>query len=257
MISKVNVASIRELLEAGVHFGHKQSRRHPKMTPYISTFVKNNYPSHRSVDIIDLPQTVDLLKKACDALCDCARKGGRILFVGTKFQAKEAIQQAAERCGQYYVNHRWLGGMLTNWKTVSSSIKRLQDIEAVIESPEFSYSKKEQLNHRRIQEKYQMSLGGLRTMGGVPDMLFVIDARKDAIAVREAKCLGIPVVGIVDTNINPETIDYPIVGNDDGLRAIQLYCRFASDAILAGLAQELEMMENAPKSPKASRKKTD
>lgn len=237
MISTVPSASIQELLEAGVHFGHKKARWNPKMASYI-------YKTHHNVHIVDLPQTADLLKKACDALCSSVKKGGRILFVGTKFQAKEAIKDAAERCGQYYVNHRWLGGMLTNWKTVSSSIRRLKDIEEKIASPDFdSYTKKEQTSFHRTLEKYNLSLGGFREMGGLPSMLFVIDARKDDIAIREARHLGIPIVGVVDTNVNPELIDYPIPGNDDGLRAIQLYCRFASDAVLAGLAKEMSELE--------------
>lgn len=238
MISNIASASVKELLEAGVHFGHKKSRWNPKMAPYI-------YKTHHNVHIIDLPQTVQMLKSACDALCESAKNGGRILFVGTKFQAREAIKEAAERCGQYYVNHRWLGGMLTNWKTVSSSIQRLKETEETIASPDFeSFTKKEQIAIHRKMEKYNESLGGFRTMGGLPNMLFVIDIRKDAIAIREARNLGIPVVGIVDTNVDPELIDYPIPGNDDGLRAIQLYCRFASDAVLAGLAAELEEIDH-------------
>ena len=237
MISTIPSASIQELLEAGVHFGHKKARWNPKMAPYI-------YKTHHNVHIVDLPQTARLLKEACDALCASVKKGGRILFVGTKFQAKEAVKEAAERCGQYYVNHRWLGGMLTNWKTVSSSIRRLKAIEEKVASPEFeSYTKKEQIAFHRTLEKYKMSLGGFREMGGLPNMLFVVDIRKDAIAIREARLLGIPIVGIVDTNVNPELVDYPIPGNDDGLRAIQLYCRFASDAVLAGLAEELSASE--------------
>jgi len=242
MISTVPSASIQELLQAGVHFGHKKARWNPKMAPYI-------YKTHHNVHIIDLPQTAELLKKACDALCASVKNGGRILFVGTKFQAREAVKEAAERCGQYYVNHRWLGGMLTNWKTVSSSIRRLKAIEEKIASPDFdSYTKKEQISFHRTLEKYKMSLGGFREMGGLPNMLFVVDTRKDAIAIREARLLGIPVVGIVDTNVNPELVDYPIPGNDDGLRAIQLYCRFISDAALAGLAEELSETETKKKS---------
>jgi small subunit ribosomal protein S2 len=165
--------------------------------------------------------------------------------VGTKFQAKEAIKEEAERCGQYYVNHRWLGGMLTNWKTVSSSIHRLKSFEEKVASPEFSsYTKKEQSHFHRTLEKDYLSLGGFREMGGLPNMLFVVDIRKDAIAVKEARLLGIPIVGIVDTNVNPNLVDYPIPGNDDGLRAIQLYCRFASNAVLAGIARELSEENN-------------
>lgn len=226
--------SVQELLESGVHFGHQISRWNPKMAPWI-------YKVHNRVHIINLPQTLVYLKRALEFLFTVAREGGRVLFVGTKMQAKDAIQSAAMRCGQYYVNHRWLGGMLTNWKTVSQSIKRLKELEARVASPEFAlYSKKEQLDFHRKLEKLNLSLGGIRDMGDLPDVVFVLDTNKELCAVQEAKHLGIPIIAILDTNSNPDGIGYPIPGNDDASKAIRLYCDLMAQTILEGLQAELQ-----------------
>ena len=227
--------TMRQLLEAGVHFGHNTRRWNPKMKPFLFG-VRNN------VHIIDLEQTVPMLARALDALRDTAAKGGRVLFVGTKRQAQERVAETAKKCGQYYVNHRWLGGMLTNWKTVSQSIKRLRDIEDRMEKSAQSSSggltKREQLQMTREKEKLEMALGGIKEMGGLPDILFVIDTNKEAIAVQEAQRLGIPVVAVVDSNSNPEGITFPIPGNDDALRAIETYCELVMGAVLDGLQRE-------------------
>ena len=225
--------SMRQLLEAGVHFGHNTRRWNPKMREYIFG-VRNN------VHIIDLQQTVPLLNAALKALHDISANGGRILFVGTKRQAADKVADAAKRCGQYYVNHRWLGGMLTNWKTITGSINRLRELNDVLANPEASgRTKKELLLMAREQEKLEATIGGIKDMGGQPDALFIIDTTKEDIAILEAKKLGIPVIAVVDSNSDPEFIDFPIPGNDDAQRAIELYCNLASQAILAGLQDEL------------------
>ena len=221
--------SMRQLLESGAHFGHRQQRWNPKMAPYI-------YGSRNDIHILDLTQTVPLLHQALVALRDVAAGGGRILFVGTKRQASEPIAAAAKRCAQYYVNHRWLGGTLTNWQTISKSIQRLRSIEETLSTAEQSgLTKKELLGLLREQDKLERSLGGIKEMGGVPNMLFVIDTNKEAGALSEAKKLGIPVTAIVDSNSNPDGIAHPIPGNDDAARALALYCDLAARAIIDGL----------------------
>jgi small subunit ribosomal protein S2 len=227
--------TLQDLLEAGAHFGHKTSRWNPQMSRYI-------YKIHKGVHIIDLPQTVSMLERAQKEVVEVVKNGGRVLFVGTKPQARELIKKAAERCGQYYIDHRWLGGTLTNWSTISESIKRLRDLEAKIASPEFfSYTKKEQQGFHHKLQRLNLFLGGIKNMGGLPDILFILDIKKEAIAVKEANQLGIPVVGVVDTNTDPRPIQFPIPGNDDALRAIQLYCDAFSDAVLAGLEEEMSL----------------
>ncbi len=223
--------SMRQLLESGAHFGHRQQRWNPKMAPYI-------YGSRNDIHILDLTQTVPLLHTALVALRDTAAGGGRILFVGTKRQASEPIAAAAKRCAQYYVNHRWLGGTLTNFQTVSNSIKRMRTIEETLSSAQSSgLKKKELLGMLRERDKLDRSLGGIKEMGGLPNMLFVIDTNKEAIAISEAKKLGIPVMAILDSNSNPDGITYPIPGNDDAARALALYCDLAARAIIDGLSQ--------------------
>ena len=226
--------TVRQLIENGVHFGHNARRWNPKMGPYI-------YGVREGVHILDLTQTQPMLTRALQAVRDVAAKGGKILFVGTKMQAQEAVRDAATRCGQYYVNHRWLGGMLTNWKTISSSIKRLKDIDAKTEKGELNgLTKKEKLNLSREREKLFASLGGIQNMNGRPDLIFVIDVPKEDLAISEAKKLGIPVVAICDSNANPDGIDFPVPGNDDALRAINLYCDLVSAAVLDGMQAELK-----------------
>lgn len=225
--------SLRQLLEAGVHFGHQTHRWNPKMGQFI-------YGDRNGIHIIDLTQTVPLLDAALQAMRDAVSKGGRILFVGTKRQASRGVAEAAERCAQYYMNHRWLGGTLTNWKTVSNSISRMKKLDEQLEGGEASsLTKKERLNLDRERQKLTMSLGGIREMGGVPDMIFVIDTNKEALAIAEANKLGIPVVAVLDSNSDPTGIDYPIPGNDDAARAIKLYCDLASDAALDGMAAQM------------------
>ena len=224
--------SMRQLLEAGVHFGHQTHRWNPKMRQYI-------YGERSQIHIIDLSKTVPLLHQALVQVRDIVAKGGRVLFVGTKRQAQEPVAEAAQRCAQYYMNHRWLGGTLTNWETVSHSIKRLKDLEAMFESPEGGQglTKKELLNLERERDKLQRALGGIANMGGLPDLMFVIDTNKEAIAVKEARKLGIPVVAVVDTNCDPASVDFPFPGNDDAARAISLYCNLIADAVMDGLAE--------------------
>jgi small subunit ribosomal protein S2 len=225
---------MRQLLEAGVHFGHHTRRWNPKMSPYI--FGKRN-----SIHIINLEKTVPMLYEALEAVQSIAKNGGKFLFVGTKRSASDLIAQAATNCGQYYVNHRWLGGMLTNWETVSKSIKKLKNLEDRISSEEInSLTKKERLNIERQKEKLDLTLGGIKNMNGIPDALFVIDINKEAIAVLEANNLNIPVIAICDTNTNPSNVDYPIPGNDDALRAISLYCDLIAASVLKGLETNLE-----------------
>jgi len=226
--------SMRQLIEAGVHFGHNARRWNPKMGQYI-------YGTREGVHIMDLTQTVPMLYRAMEAIRDVAAKGGKVLFVGTKEQAQEPIEQAAKRCGQFFVNHRWLGGMMTNWKTISSSIKRLKDIDSKIAKGELNgFTKKEKLNMEREREKLFASLGGIQDMNGRPDIIFVIDVLKEQLAIAEAKKLGIPVVAICDSNADPDGIAYPIPGNDDALRAINLYCDLVSGAVLDGIQAELK-----------------
>jgi small subunit ribosomal protein S2 len=227
--------TMRQLLEAGVHFGHKTRRWNPKMEPYLFG-VRNN------VHIIDLQQTVPLLHQAMDAVRAVAAAGGRVLFVGTKRQASAHVAEAAKRCGQYYVDHRWLGGMLTNWKTISNSIRRLKDLESQLdgasEEGQAGLTKKELLRLTREREKLDRALGGIKDMGAPPDIIVVIDTNKEAIAVKEANKLAIPVVAVLDSNSDPVGIDHPVPGNDDSLRAIELYCDLISAAVLDGLQEE-------------------
>jgi small subunit ribosomal protein S2 len=223
--------SMRQLLESGAHFGHRTQRWNPKMAPYI-------YGSRNSIHIIDLTQTVPLMHQALVALRDVVSGGGRVLFVGTKRQASEPIAAAAKRCAQYYVNHRWLGGTLTNWQTISNSIKRLRGIEETLTSAAGSgLTKKELLGLLRERDKLERALGGIKEMGGLPNMLFVIDTNKEEIAIAEARKLGIPVAAIVDSNSNPDGIAYPIPGNDDAARALSLYCDLVARAIIDGLSE--------------------
>jgi small subunit ribosomal protein S2 len=223
--------TMRQLLEAGVHFGHHTRRWNPKMAPYI-------FGVRNGVHIIDLEQSVPLLYRAMNQVRDTVAGGGRVLFVGTKRQASDRIAEAAKRCGQYYVNSRWLGGMLTNFKTISQSIKRLRELEEALAQDKFGRTKKELLNLTRERDKLEKSLGGIKEMGGLPDVLFIIDTNKEAIAVKEAGRLNIPVVAVLDSNSDPEGVAFPIPGNDDAIRAIELYCELVSGAVLAGLQQE-------------------
>ncbi|MCX7646572.1 MAG: 30S ribosomal protein S2 [Rhodobacteraceae bacterium] len=224
--------TLRQLLEAGVHFGHQTQRWNPRMAPYI-------YGERNGIHIIDLTQTVPMLDAALHVIRETVAKGGRILFVGTKRQAQKPIAEAAEKCAQYYMNHRWLGGTLTNWKTVSQSIQRLKQIDETLAHGAEGLTKKERLGMEREQQKLQASLGGIREMGGLPDLLFVIDVNKEDLAILEAKKLGIPVVAVVDTNCSPEGVDYVIPGNDDAARAIALYCDLAARAALDGMSAQL------------------
>ncbi len=221
--------TMRQLLEAGVHFGHQTQRWNPRMGEFI-------YGARNGIHIIDLTQTVPMLDAALNAVRETVAKGGRVLFVGTKRQAAQPVAEAAEKCAQYYMNHRWLGGTLTNWQTVSQSINRLRQIDEHMEGGAEGLTKKERLNMERDQMKLQASLGGIREMGGVPDLLFVIDVKKEALAVAEANKLGIPVVAVVDTNCSPSGVDYIIPGNDDAARAISLYCDLVSRAALDGMS---------------------
>ncbi len=224
--------TMRQLLEAGVHFGHQTQRWNPRMGEFI-------YGARNGIHIVDLTQTVPMLDAALNAIRETVAKGGRVLFVGTKRQAAQPVAEAAEKCAQYYMNHRWLGGTLTNWQTVSKSIQRLKQIDEQMEQGAEGLTKKERLGMERDQGKLQASLGGIREMGGVPDLLFVIDVKKEALAVAEANKLGIPVVAIVDTNCSPDGVDFIIPGNDDAARAIALYCDLASRAALDGMSAQM------------------
>jgi small subunit ribosomal protein S2 len=221
--------SMRQLLEAGAHFGHQTHRWNPKMERYI-------FGSRANIHIIDLSQTIPLLHQALVKVREVAASGGRVLFVGTKRQASDPVATAARRCAQYYVNHRWLGGTLTNWRTISGSIARLRELEGVLEGSGEGRTKKELLQLTRERDKLELSLGGIKDMGGIPDLMFVIDTNKEAIAILEARKLNIPVVSILDTNCDPNGITYPVPGNDDAARALQLYCDLIADAVLDGLA---------------------
>lgn len=224
--------TLRQLLEAGVHFGHQTHRWNPRMDQYI-------YGSRNGIHIMDLTQTVPLLDAALNAVREVAAKGGSVLFVGTKRQAQKAILDAAERSAQYYINHRWLGGTLTNWQTISASISRLKAIDERMENGAEGLTKKERLKLEREQNKLQLSLGGIREMGGTPDIMFVVDTNKESLAIAEAKKLGIPVIAVLDTNSDPSGIDYPIPGNDDAARAIALYCDLIARSALDGMADQL------------------
>ncbi len=224
--------TMRQLLEAGVHFGHQTQRWNPRMGPFI-------YGARNGIHIMDLTQTVPMLDQALNVIRDTVAKGGRVLFVGTKRQAAAPIAEAADKSAQYFMNHRWLGGTLTNWQTVSKSIARLKQIDEAMEGDTEGLTKKERLGMERDQGKLQASLGGIREMGSVPDLLFVIDVKKEALAVAEANKLGIPVVAVVDTNCSPAGIDYLIPGNDDAARAIALYCDLAARAALDGMSAQL------------------
>lgn len=210
--------TMRQLLEAGVHFGHTTRRWNPKMEPFI-------FGERNGVHIIDLEQTVPMLYRAMEAVRDVAAGGGRILFVGTKRQAATIVSESASRCGQYYVNHRWLGGMMTNWKTISNSIKRLRTVEEQLAVEDIGLTKRELLKVERERAKLDQALGGIKEMGGLPDILFIIDTNKEDIAVQEAMKLGLPVIAVIDSNSNPEGVTYPIPGNDDAMRAISLFLR--------------------------------
>ena len=224
--------SLRQLLEAGVHFGHQTQRWNPRMAEFI-------YGERNGIHIMDLTQTVPMLDAALKVVRDTVAKGGRVLFVGTKRQAATPVAEAAEKCAQFYMNHRWLGGTLTNWKTVSQSINRLKEIDERLASGAEGLTKKERLGLDREQAKLQASLGGIREMGGLPDLLFVIDVNKEDLAILEAKKLGIPVVAVVDSNCSPKGVDYIIPGNDDAARAISLYCDLVSRAALDGMAAQM------------------
>jgi small subunit ribosomal protein S2 len=237
--------SMRELIEAGVHFGHKTKRWNPRMAPFI-------YGVRNDTHIIDLGKTVPLLQTALAALREVGAAGGKVLFVGTKRQASEFVEEAARKCNQYYINQRWLGGMMTNWNTIQNSIRRLNQIEDRLNGHQKGLTKKEILMMERQRDKLISSLGGIRTMNGRPDMLFIVDVTKEDLAVAEARKLGIPIVAVVDTNASIDGIDYPIPGNDDAARAIRLYCQLAADAIhdgreAAGLTTEkFEFTREAP-----------
>jgi len=220
--------NMRQLLEAGVHFGHQSHRWNPKMSTYI-------FGARNNIHIVDLAQTVPLLHQALLQVSEVVAKGGRVLFVGTKRQASEAIAEAARRSAQYYMNHRWLGGTLTNWKTISQSIRRLRQLDEILAGDQSGRTKKELLNIQRERDKLEQSLGGIKDMGGLPDLLFVIDTNKESIAIQEARKLKIPIVAVVDTNCDPDGIDYPVPGNDDAGRAITLYCDLIARAAIDGI----------------------
>lgn len=224
---------MRELIEAGVHFGHKTKRWNPRMAPYL-------YGVRNDIHIIDLGKTVPMLHQALSAVRDTVANNGRILFVGTKRQTVEPIAEAAKRCGQYYINVRWLGGLLTNWNTIQVSIKTLRKLEEQLANAANSgFTKKELLSMSRQRDKLEASLGGIKDMGGRPDMLFIIDTNKEDLAVKEAQKLGIPIVAIIDSNCSVDGINFPIPGNDDSTRAIRLYCRLISDAVLDGIQKSV------------------
>ncbi len=248
--------TIRQMIEAGVHFGHHARRWNPKMAPYI-------YGKKDNVHIIDLQKTYPMLYTALATTREIAANGGKVLFVATKRQAQDIIKENAERCGQYYVNQRWLGGMRTNWKTVHKSISRLVKLNEMAEKNEYEgYTKKEILNLKKEQEKLNKELGGIMNMGGQPDLVFVIDTGKESLAIKEAKKLGIPVIGICDTNADPETVDLPVPGNDDAIRAIQFYAEMVSAAVLDGMSAQIaaqgvkvEEMVEKEEAKKPARKK--
>ena len=240
------VVSMANLLEAGAHFGHQTHRWNPKMKPYI-------FGERNGVHIIDLSQTVPLFARALDFTRATVQHGGKVLFVGTKRQAQDPIADAARRCGQHYVNHRWLGGMLTNWKTISGSIRKFKQLEETLSGDTTGLTKKEVLKLTRERDKFQASLGGIRDMGGLPEVIFIIDVNKEELAVKEANVLGIPVVAILDSNTDPSGIAFPVPGNDDASRAIQLYVNAIADAVIdakqgraADMGVDLGAMVEAP-----------
>jgi small subunit ribosomal protein S2 len=224
--------TMRQLLEAGVHFGHHTRRWNPRMAPYI-------FGIRNGIHIMDLQQTVPMLYRALEAVSNVVGEGGRVLFVGTKRQAQETVAEAARQCGQYFVNHRWLGGMLTNWKTISNSINRLRDLEEQLAQDNVGLTKKEFLQLQRERDKLEQTLGGIKEMAGLPDILFVIDTNKEHIAVAEARKLNIPVVAVLDSNSDPEGVEFPVPGNDDAIRAISLYCELVTSAVLDGIEREM------------------
>lgn len=224
--------TMRQLLEAGVHFGHQSRRWNPKMGPYI-------FGARNKIHILDLQQTVPMLYQALKVVRDTVAGGGRVLFVGTKRQASDVVAESAKQCAQFYVNHRWLGGMLTNWKTVSESIKQLRKLEEQLASEHTGLTKKEVLKMTRQRDKLERALGGIKEMGGLPNVIVVIDTNKEELAVQEANKLGIPVVAILDSNSDPDGITYPIPGNDDALRAISLYCDLFKQAVIDGISMEM------------------
>jgi small subunit ribosomal protein S2 len=224
--------TMRQLLEAGVHFGHHTRRWNPRMAPFL-------YGTRNQVHIIDLQQTVPMLDRALRAVRDVTAAGGRVLFVGTKRAAAEQVAESAKKCGQYYINHRWLGGTLTNWKTITGSIKRLRHIEDLVAGDTQGLTKKEVLDITRDKDKLDRALGGIKDMGGLPDILFIIDTNKEKLAVEEANKLHIPVVAVLDSNSDPTGVTFPIPGNDDALRAISLYCDLVAGAVLDGISAEM------------------
>lgn len=224
--------SLRQLLESGVHFGHNTRRWNPRMAPYL-------FGVRNQVHIIDLQQTVPMLERALREIRNVTAGGGRVLFVGTKRAAADHVAEAAKRCGQYYVNHRWLGGMLTNWKTITNSIRKLRQMEETVSGEGQGLTKKEVLNLSRERDKLDRALGGIKEMGGLPDILFIIDTNKEKLAVEEATKLGIPVVAVLDSNSDPVGVTYPIPGNDDAIRAITLYCDLVASAVLDGISAEM------------------
>lgn len=225
--------SLRQLVESGAHFGHNTRRWNPRMAPFL-------YGVRDGVHIIDLQQTVPMLQRAMEKVREVASSGGRVLFVGTKRQAQEIVAESAKKCGQYYVNHRWLGGMLTNWKTINVSIRRLRELEEMLDGGQTQgLTKREQLNLQREREKLERAIGGIKDMGNVPDILFIVDVTKEDLAVAEAKKLGIPVIAVCDSNADPRQIDFPVPGNDDALRAIQLYCDLIAGSVLDGIQAEM------------------
>ena len=219
--------TMQQLIEAGAHFGHQTHRWNPRMKPYI-------FGARNGVHIIDLSQTVPLFARALDFVDSTVRAGGKVLFVGTKRQAQEPIAQTAKACGQHFVNHRWLGGMLTNWKTISGSIKEMKTLEEKLSGDTSGFTKKEVLQLTRKRDKLELSLGGIRDMGGIPDVMFVIDANKEELAIKEAAVLGIPVIAVLDSNVDPSNIAFPVPGNDDASRAVRLYCDAIGAAATAG-----------------------
>jgi small subunit ribosomal protein S2 len=224
--------TIRQLIEAGVHFGHKTMRRNPKMSKYIHT-------SRNGISIIDLNKTAQMLHNSLKIVKEIAKNNGRILFIATKKQAIEPVAEAAKRSGQYYVNFRWLGGMLTNWKTVSQSIKTLKKVEEQLSDKEIGFNKKEKLNLERQRMKLEHNLGGIKNMGGYPDLVIIIDTNKESLAIAEARKLNIPIMALVDTNCNPDNITFVVPGNDDSAKSIKVFCRLISDAIIAGIKENL------------------
>lgn len=231
-MSQLPTFTIREMLEAGVHFGHRTRRWNPKMQQYI-------YGTKNDIHILDLQQTVPLLYNALTIVRNVVSRNGRVLFVGTKGQAAEIVAEEAKRCGQHFINHRWLGGTLTNWSTISHSIRTLKKLDETLAAENTGLTKKETLDLSRRKEKLERSIGGVKEMGGLPDILFVIDTNKEELAVSEAVKLGVPIVAILDSNSNPDGITYPVPGNDDSIRAIKFYCRMFSDAVLSGIQASL------------------